>query len=380
MAVAVIMAVGMVMAAHRDRHAIGLAGAGALPLAEGAALGEPLHMVMVAVLGSSHLGFKTQHLGPVLAKRAVHVGVAPHHFCHPLREGLQNAGMVGQIGGLHELHLGMVGSHPLAVLHDPAHQNPGEQEVGEHHDAPEAQFHGMAQPRLHEGKGDAGIHRFSPAEAEALHQHPRHLGDVGVGVGIGGSAAHHHQQRVVQGHRLTAAACGISPIQGLPDPGTGRLDHLQIHPQFAAVIHPQAGFSGPGVEHRGDVVLGVACSKEHGRHGQYVLHPLLPQGLKPIAQDRPCKFQVAVFHGHRRQLLPQLAGELGEFLHGQAVPAAMAAHQHPQATVGALREQRTGHWIRRGGGRNRLHGQDHLAGPYRHQPPQIDLGTLLSQA
>ena len=77
MAVAVIVAVpvvvavprGVVMAvaAHWNRHAIGLAGTGALALTEVTAVGEPFDVVMVAVLGRPNLSLKAQHLGPVLA-------------------------------------------------------------------------------------------------------------------------------------------------------------------------------------------------------------------------------------------------------------------------------------------------------------------------
>ena len=68
-AVAVVVAVGVVMAvaAHWNRHAIGLAGTGALALTEVTAVGEPFDVVMVAVLGRPNLSLKAQHLGPVFA-------------------------------------------------------------------------------------------------------------------------------------------------------------------------------------------------------------------------------------------------------------------------------------------------------------------------
>ena len=55
------------MAAHWNRHAIGLAGTGALALTEVTAVGEPFDVVMVAVLGRPNLSLKAQHLGPVFA-------------------------------------------------------------------------------------------------------------------------------------------------------------------------------------------------------------------------------------------------------------------------------------------------------------------------
>ena len=79
-AVPVGMAVGVVMprvsggrgvstsaTSERQGHAVGLAGPGAFPLAKGAALDQTLHMVVVALLGQTHLLLEPQHLGPVFA-------------------------------------------------------------------------------------------------------------------------------------------------------------------------------------------------------------------------------------------------------------------------------------------------------------------------
>ena len=71
MAVAMVVAVprGVVVAvaAHWNRHAIGLAGTGAFALTEVTAVGEPFNVVVVAVLGRPNLSLKAQHLGPVFA-------------------------------------------------------------------------------------------------------------------------------------------------------------------------------------------------------------------------------------------------------------------------------------------------------------------------
>ena len=94
MAVPVVVAVPMGVivagAAHWNRHAIGLAGTGALALTEVTAVGEPFNVVMVAVLGRPNLSLKAQHLGSVFAERAIHVGVTAHHLRHPLHKGVQH--------------------------------------------------------------------------------------------------------------------------------------------------------------------------------------------------------------------------------------------------------------------------------------------------
>ena len=226
----------------------------------------------------------------------------------------------------------MVGRNQTAVLHDPADQNPGEQEVGKHHNTAITQPHHLPEARLHQGKRDPGVQGFAPAEAEALHQHAGDLRHIGVGVGIRRPPPHHHQQRVVGGHRRPAGrhSSGIGGRQRIADTAAGRLDHFSIHPQLAPVIHPQTALGGPGVEHRGDVILGMAGGEEHGRHRQHMTDPPGPQFLQAIAQDRPRELQIAIGHRHRRQGAAQLLRQGGELLHRQPVAAAMAANKHPQ--------------------------------------------------
>ena len=356
MAVARFVVMGPGVLPRRQGHAILLAGSGAFPLAEGAALHQAFHVVVVAVLGRSHLGFEPQHLGAVLAKGAVHVRIAPQHVLHPIPEGSQHLGMVPQVGGLQDLQLGMVVGHPLAVLHDPADQHAGEEEIGEHHDAAIAQLHHVAQAWFDQGEGDTGVNGFAPGEAEALHKQSRHLGHVAVGVGIGGTAAHHHQQGLLDGHGLPAGrpVLFLRLIQAGANAGPCGLDHATVDPELAAVVDAQTRFSGVGVQHGGNVVLGMPRREQHRRYGQHMAHPPPAQGIEAIAQDRPGKLQISVFHGHLAHGVLQLAGQGGEFFHRQPVATAVAADQHPNRTMGplersiaALHRERTG-WDRHG--------------------------------
>ena len=149
----------------------------------------------------------------------------------------------------------------------------------------------------------------------------------------------------MQGH-----LCGC-PIKDFANPGPGGLNHLQVNPQFTAVVNTQTCLRRVGIEHRGDVVFGVARCKQHGRHGQHVTYPPGPQRLQAIAQDRPGKFQVAVFHWHLGQQLLEPLGQLGKFGHCQPIAAAVAANQHPNRAVG------TGTQVGMGEG---SHGHSHL--------------------
>ena len=74
MLVTVLMPVGVPMGMSNP---IRLAGAGAFPFAEGAALSQSFDMVVVTLLDPADVLFKAQHLCSVLAERTVHGGVAP---------------------------------------------------------------------------------------------------------------------------------------------------------------------------------------------------------------------------------------------------------------------------------------------------------------
>ena len=86
MVMPVLMLVFVLMAVSLKRDTIGLASPRAFPLAERAALGQSLHVMVVTLLGPSHILFKAQHLGSVLAEGAIHCGISTEHLVHPLSE------------------------------------------------------------------------------------------------------------------------------------------------------------------------------------------------------------------------------------------------------------------------------------------------------
>ena len=255
---------------------------------------------------------------------------------------------------MQEGDLRVVFGHPVAVLADAADQHAREQEVRKDHDPPVAQLHHGPQSRFNQREGDPGVERFAPAEAETFHQHPRHLGDIGVRVGVGGSPSHHHQQRF--GYRDRGKPLVVpTPVvllQDGADAGSRGQDHAPVDPQFPAVVDAQSRFGGVGVEHRRNVVLRVAGREQHRRYRQHMLDSAEAQGIETIAQDRPGEFQIAVLQRHRREIPAQGLGQAGEFGHGQPVPAAMAADQNADAAVGSCR------------GEGGSHGGAHLGRPY----------------
>lgn len=80
--------------------------------------------MVVTLLGASHIVFKAQHLGSVLAEGAIHGGVSSQHFVHPLPERIHHQGMLAEIAGGEELHIGMVHRHQVCVLTDSTDENP----------------------------------------------------------------------------------------------------------------------------------------------------------------------------------------------------------------------------------------------------------------
>ena len=107
-----------------DRYTIGLTGSCALVFTELTGLSQAFDVVMVTVLGSTNLRFKTEHLLAVFAQRAIHRGVAADHLFHPLLEGLDHQGVITQVARLEHLHLGMIRCDPLAVLANATDQHP----------------------------------------------------------------------------------------------------------------------------------------------------------------------------------------------------------------------------------------------------------------
>ena len=152
----VAMVVMVVMTStHRNRDSIGLTGTRAFPFTETAGFRETLNVVMMAGLIESDFLLKPQDLSPVLAERAIHGGFTAHHFLNPLKERVENEAVIAQIGRVDEINFGMIIRNTFRVLADPAHQNPGKQEIRENNDALEAKLHHMTKTGFNQWKGDA---------------------------------------------------------------------------------------------------------------------------------------------------------------------------------------------------------------------------------
>jgi hypothetical protein len=165
---------------------------------------------------------------------------------------------------------------------------PVNRKVREHDDAPVAKPGGVLQRRFDQRKGHPGIGGLGPAEAETFPQHAGDLGDVGVGIGIRRAAPDHDEQRLVARH--IAWAFGDRLLDALG----GGAQHLGVDAEFAAIVDADAVGGSIGVEHRRDVVLGMAGGKQHARHRQYMADALGAQAVEAVAQDGLGELEIAV--------------------------------------------------------------------------------------
>src|SRR6185312_2198616 len=137
--------------------------------------------------------------------------------------------------------------------------------------------------------------------------------------------------------------------KALGDTVAGGAQHPGIDAQLATVGNADAGMGGlVGLEHRWNIVLGVAGSKQHAGDGKDMPGPLGAQPVETVVDDRIGEFEVAVFDRNAGKPLLEGASQGGKFVDGAAVAAAMAAEhdtragwQKRQIRQSILRELRT---------------------------------------
>ena len=186
----------------------------------------------------------------------------------------------------------------------------------------------MVERRQDDGEGDSGIGRLPPAEAEALPDQPHDLGDVGVGVRVGGAAPDEDQRGI-------AARDGAARRrQRALHPFARGADQLEIDAELVAVVDAQPLVpGGVGIEHRRDVVLGVAGGEQHAGDGDHALRAGAAEAVEAVADDRTGEFEKARFHRAAGQARGDRARHGGELRHRIGVAAAVAADHHPGFSV-----------------------------------------------
>ena len=184
----------------------------------------------------------------------------------PLDEGLEDQRVIAQIACLDELDLRDGAPRPASVcVVDPPHQHAGEQEIRKDHDTAKAEADRALERAVDARLGDAAEADLGPAEAHALPEHAGDLGDVAVGIRVGGAAADDREQRLLARH--VAAGPGERRL----DPVARRAQELGVDAEIAAEADPQPVLGGVAVQHRGYVVLDVAGGEQHARHGEHLV-------------------------------------------------------------------------------------------------------------
>ena len=115
---------------------------------------DALGVVVVARLGETDLVLEAEDLFAVLAHLAVHHVGAGDDLLDAVEEGIDDQGMIIEVGRLDEFDIGMTKRDPVGRVVNPLDQHTGEQEVGEHDDAAVAEPRRVLESRLDQGKGD----------------------------------------------------------------------------------------------------------------------------------------------------------------------------------------------------------------------------------
>ena len=280
-------------------------------------------MEVVPHLRLAHVRLEADDALAILAQLAVHVARARLRLVHPAHEGVDDLGVVVQIAGQGQVQIRMAIGEGARLGMDLLHQAAGEKEIGKHDEAPETEAAGALQGLVQERAGDTDETGLGPAEAHPLPQHAGDLGDVAVGVRVGGTAPYHQQEGVL------AAPRGQRALRRL-DARRGQAQQARVHPQLGAVGDGKAGVSGgQGVEFEGDVVLGVARGHEHAGDGGDAPRPPGHQGRHPFFDGGAGEFQEAD--------LAQTVGEAGAQVVGQAQELV-----HPFGVAGAVADDEQG--------------------------------------
>ncbi len=287
---------------------------------------HPFDMMVVALLLQADFGLEPQNLRPIFAQLTIHIVGAIEDFLNAVLEGFNDIVLIVEISRLDELDVRMARCDLIGEIVDATDENAGEEEIGENDNALVAKLGGMFEARFDQRERDARIANLAPAKAHAFPKHAHQLVDVGIGIRIGSAATDHHQQGIGDGN---FAMLDIGCVHGLLNTSTGCLDHLEIKTQLAAIFNRYARrFGLIGIEHRGDVILGMTGSKQHAGNGQNARASLRHQIVQSLGKNRIGEFQIAIVNWPFGETGSQTLRQLGELIDSLLIAATVAAdHQ-----------------------------------------------------
>ena len=107
-----------------------------------------------------------------------------------------------------------------------------------------------------------------------------------------------------------------------------RRQHLKIDGKLTAILDGDVMLGSIGVQHRRNIILGMAGGKQHPRHSQYMIDPLFAQ-LIEAGLDHWCgKFQIAIFNRPFGKQRCQFFSQDGKFSDRRFRPAAVTANHY----------------------------------------------------
>ena len=107
-----------------------------------------------------------------------------------------------------------------------------------------------------------------------------------------------------------------------------RRQHLEIDSQLAAILDGDVMLGRIGVQHRRNIILGMAGGKQHPRHSQHMINPLFTQLVEASLDHRCGKFQIAIFNRPFRKQRCQFFSQHSKFGDRRFRPAAMTANHN----------------------------------------------------
>ena len=118
---------------------------------------------------------------------------------------------------------------------------------------------------------------------------------------------------------------------------TSGAHHFGVNAQFFAIFNIEIVGGGIGVEHRWNIILGVACGKEHAGHSENTGDIFSLQRIQASADDGRGKFEIAKFNRVLWQALFEMLRQHRKFLHSAFITAAMAAEHYTEFFRHSLR-------------------------------------------
>src|SRR5215217_7972008 len=233
--------------------------------------------MVVGCCRGADLLLKTGQGDAVDAHVAVHADVSFHSLCITLDHKVSYSLVRPEVPCVAHLDAGIRHPECFALPADTLLENAGKEEVGEDDYAFRAEPAAALQPVRNVGRGHADVGALDDRVRASLVEQAGYLGEVRVGIGVGGAAPDYQDGRLLL---LLFGDDGGDPLVHQFEklgPYAEGASIAETHRRVAYLLADQG---------RGDVVLGVACGQEHQRDGSDVPRPSLCEPVHALRDGR----------------------------------------------------------------------------------------------